>query len=134
MHEAGQLWLIRYRLPSGALFWYIADKDQLNVNDGANPNPNRNSNPNPNPNPTPNPNPNQVRPATPTAGSWTRSRTTSGATARRLGLASPKASPSPSLNKTTARRRATKDDLGEDAGAEAEQKGARFRKHPCSKL
>ena len=34
VHQAGQLWLIRYRLPSGTNWWYIADKDQLNVNDG----------------------------------------------------------------------------------------------------
>ncbi|KAL1520584.1 hypothetical protein AB1Y20_022160 [Prymnesium parvum] len=34
IHEREQLWLIRYQLPSGTHWWYIADKDQLHVNDG----------------------------------------------------------------------------------------------------
>ena len=34
IHEAGQIWLLRYRLPSGTDWWYLADKDQLDRNDG----------------------------------------------------------------------------------------------------
>jgi len=34
IHQVGQLWLIRYRLPNGSNWWYIADKDQLDRNDG----------------------------------------------------------------------------------------------------
>ncbi len=34
VHEAGQLWLLRYQLPSGTNWWYIADKDRLDINPG----------------------------------------------------------------------------------------------------
>ena len=34
VHENGQLWVLRYRLRSGRYWWYIADKDQLDVDDG----------------------------------------------------------------------------------------------------
>ena len=29
VHQDGQLWLLRYKMPSGRYFWYIADKDRL---------------------------------------------------------------------------------------------------------
>ena len=35
VHENGQLWVLRYRLRSGRYWWYIADKDQLDVDDGS---------------------------------------------------------------------------------------------------
>ena len=34
VHEDGQLWMLRYTLRSGAKFWYIADKDRLDVDPG----------------------------------------------------------------------------------------------------
>ena len=34
VHADGQIWLIRYRLPSGSHYWYVADKDQLSRDDG----------------------------------------------------------------------------------------------------
>ena len=34
LFKNGQLWLLRVRLPSGCDWWYIADKDKLDVNDG----------------------------------------------------------------------------------------------------
>ena len=34
LYKCGQIWLLRYRLPSGAHFWYLADKDRLDVDDG----------------------------------------------------------------------------------------------------
>ena len=29
VHEKGQIWMIRYTLPSGSQYWYLADKDNL---------------------------------------------------------------------------------------------------------
>ena len=35
LFKKGQLWLLRYRMrSSGDTWWYIADKDQLDVDDG----------------------------------------------------------------------------------------------------
>eukprot|EP00308_Calcidiscus_leptoporus_P008945 CAMPEP_0119362928 /NCGR_PEP_ID=MMETSP1334-20130426/9810_1 /TAXON_ID=127549 /ORGANISM="Calcidiscus leptoporus, Strain RCC1130" /LENGTH=457 /DNA_ID=CAMNT_0007378199 /DNA_START=57 /DNA_END=1430 /DNA_ORIENTATION=- len=34
LFKNGQTWLLRYRLQSGAHFWYLADKDRLDVDDG----------------------------------------------------------------------------------------------------
>lgn len=34
LYKNDQLWLLRYTINSGSIFWYIADKDQLNSNDG----------------------------------------------------------------------------------------------------
>eukprot|EP00962_Isochrysis_galbana_P049514 scaffold20999_cov96-Isochrysis_galbana.AAC.1 len=34
LYKKGQWWLLRYSLGSGARFWYIADKDRLNVDAG----------------------------------------------------------------------------------------------------
>ena len=33
-HEDGQLWLLRYTVRNGQQWWYIADKDRLDVDDG----------------------------------------------------------------------------------------------------
>ena len=34
VHSDGQIWMLRYRLPNGSRYWYIADKDQLSRDDG----------------------------------------------------------------------------------------------------
>ena len=34
LFKNGQWWMLRYRMPSGSHMWYIADKDQLNVDSG----------------------------------------------------------------------------------------------------
>ncbi len=34
LYKNGQVWLLRYRLPAGMHFWYLADKDRLDVDDG----------------------------------------------------------------------------------------------------
>jgi hypothetical protein len=34
VHEKGQIWMIRYTLPSGNQYWYLADKDNLDRDTG----------------------------------------------------------------------------------------------------